>query len=157
MPDISADLVALMPAILLRAKKITGNVHDAEDLTQTAIEIALTQQHRFDPVGGSLQAWVFQIMRFHWLDKSRRKRFHGPMPEHWDVETPGSQEAAVHVSEATGILETLDPVLAEAVVAGAMGETIEDLSHRTGVAPGTAKSRVSRGRKLLRDIFEGTK
>src|SRR5256885_8539109 len=87
MTDSVALLRQTLPAVLPRlrrfARALTRNVHDADDLTQTAIERALKRaaQWRASPPGATaeqieaaVRSWMFGIVKNAWIDGRRARQ-----------------------------------------------------------------------------------
>ena len=60
---------------------IARNVHDADDLVQVSVEMALARAEQWRP-GSKLDSWMFGIMKNAWIDeiraRRRRERVHAP-------------------------------------------------------------------------------
>src|SRR3954467_9275718 len=54
------------------AYRLTGNVHDAQDLTQDVFVRAI--RHENDSTPGNVQGWLYRITRNLFLDHVRRQR-----------------------------------------------------------------------------------
>lgn len=150
--EISEQLVALLPRLRRFARSLSRNQHDADDLTQIAVERALRSREQFRP-GASLAGWVFAIMRNAWLDnrRSHARRGEVALPEdsgdHPAV-TPADTNAQLwSVSEAMNKLPE-EQRLAIALV------LVEGMSYKEAAAVlevpiGTLTSRLARGRTAL--------
>src|SRR6185437_11342937 len=75
------QIVALLPRLRRFARALASNVHDADDLVQTAVEHALSRTHQLR-ADAPLASWMFGILRNAWIDecrsRARRTRVHAP-------------------------------------------------------------------------------
>jgi RNA polymerase sigma-70 factor (ECF subfamily) len=159
---VRAELPALLPRLRRFARVIAGNVHDADDLVQVAIEKALRRAELWQP-GTRLESWLFGIMKNAWIDeirsRVRRTRVHAPEEAAADIgEDPTeSREILLSVQTAMARLPE-DQRIALALVLVA-GYSYKDSAELLGIPIGTLTSRLARGREalasLLRDEEEG--
>jgi len=147
------SLLATIPKLTRQARLITRNPADAEDLVQDTLLSALINKH--DPSKGLLGAWLYRIMRNVWLAQRRRDKFHGPMPDYWDEPVEGAQEVALEAGRAVGAVGALPERQREALMAAAMGEEYAEIAEAMRVPIGTIKSRVSHGRRAVREAVYG--
>jgi RNA polymerase sigma-70 factor, ECF subfamily len=150
--EIGERLVALLPRLRRFARSLSRNQHDADDLTQVAVERVLRNRDQFRP-GASLSGWVFAIMKNAWLDalRARTRRGEVALPEdsgeHPAVSPVDTQTQLWSVSEAMSKLPE-DQRLAVALV------LVEGMSYKEAAAVleipiGTLTSRLARGRTAL--------
>jgi RNA polymerase sigma-70 factor, ECF subfamily len=129
---------------------------EAEDLVQEVYLEAWKSFHRFEP-GTNCRAWLFKILfhRLHHLRRrlikaSRVEALAGPGEEDtFAAEPPVPQE--IRDEDVLKALEKVPGEFREAVIMA----DVEDFSYREiaetlGIPLGTVMSRLSRGRKLLR-------
>jgi len=151
-------MIPCMSSLLAYATKLTRKRSDAEDLRQLTLFKAMRAHKHFER-GTNMKAWLFTIMRNEFLSARRTA---GRVVE--DVEgvfglkvaAPPAQDAAYDLKIIYGQMERLDPehrICLELVGIDRM--TYEEVSELLGVPDGTVKSRVSRARTLMRDIYEG--
>lgn len=155
------ELLAVLPHLRAFARGLCGRPDLADDLVQETAIRAWTARDRFRP-GTSIRAWTFTIMRNHFLNDLRRAGrevgYDPDIPEHV-VSTEGDQEARLHISDMQRALMLLPEERREALLlVGAGGFSYEEAADICGVATGTMKSRVARGRAALVKHFddEGT-
>jgi len=139
------------------AYRLTGNPHDAEDLTQDVFVRVFRSLADYTP--GTFEGWLHRITTNLFLDRVRRQariRFDA-LPE--DAERlPGAgptPEAAVTDRHFDGDVETalaaLPPDFRAAVVLCDIEQlSYEEIAATLGVKLGTVRSRISRGRAMLR-------
>ncbi len=148
------------PAIYRMAYRMTGNEADAEDLTQDAVLEAFRAFRKFQP-GTHFDRWIYRIMTRTFIDSVRRRRRHPTIsleqPEVRPPVEPGDHPdeamARAEVSQQVHrVLATLPPEFRQTVIL----VDLEDLSYEEaarimGCAVGTVRSRLHRGRCLLRE------
>ncbi|RJK98413.1 RNA polymerase sigma factor SigE [Vallicoccus soli] len=157
------DVVRTHSARVYRlAYRLTGNQHDAEDLTQEVFVRVFRSLSSYTP--GTFEGWLHRITTNLFLDQVRRKqriRFDAladdaadrlagrePTPAQWydDRTLDGDVQAA---------LDALPPDFRAAVVlCDVEGLSYEEISATLGVKLGTVRSRIHRGRAQLRAALE---
>ena len=142
------------------AYRLTGNQHDAEDLTQEVFVRVFRSLSSYTP--GTFEGWLHRITTNLFLDMVRRRqriRFDA-LPE--DTERlPGSAPSPEQVYADTHLdpqiqaaLDALSPEFRVAVVlCDIEGLTYEEIAATLGVKLGTVRSRIHRGRVQLRDAL----
>jgi RNA polymerase sigma-70 factor (ECF subfamily) len=132
---------------------------DAEDLVQQSLLNAYRAWRRFD--GRNLRSWLIRILRNEHLSKIKRDSSR-PQETALDVEiadAEGSWDRIAWRDEASRILaelERLPPEYALAVQLCDVEEmTYEEAAEAMDVPLGTVKSRVFRGRAMIRNRILG--
>ena len=143
------------------AYRLSGNQHDAEDLTQETFMRVFRSLKNYQP--GTFEGWLHRITTNLFLDMVRRRakiRMEA-LPEDYE-RVPGTDmtpEEAYNVAN-------LDPALQRAlddlapdfrvavVLCDVMGMTYEEIGDTLGVKMGTVRSRIHRGRAQLRESLE---
>lgn len=154
--EVRAQLPALLPTLRRFARVIAGNVADADDLVQVAVEKALTRASLWQP-GTRLEAWMFGIMKNAWIDqvrsRRRRERVHAPEEagSHVGDHSAESQDILLSVQAAMARLPD-EQRLALALVLVA-GYSYKDAAEILGVPIGTLTSRLARGREALASML----
>ena len=156
--DLLATAVRLHADLVPRyALRLTGNVHDAEDLAQDVFVRVLRSLPGFDPDLGSMEGWLSRITVNLFRDKVRRDRVRRPRSSYGAAEPacsrPGPDELALahHLDpDLEAALRSLTPAMLHTVLLG----DVDGLSHReiaamTGVARGTVASRLCRAHSRL--------
>jgi RNA polymerase sigma factor (sigma-70 family) len=140
------------------AYRLTGNPHDAEDLTQDVFVRVFRSLHRFQP--GTFEGWLHRITTNLFLDGARRRqkiRFDGlgegsaeRMPSAWP--NPSEQLADADLDhDVAAALSALSPEFRAAVVlCDIEGLSYEEISDVLDIKIGTVRSRIHRGRAQLR-------
>ncbi|MBE3205139.1 RNA polymerase sigma factor SigE [Frankia sp. CH37] len=139
------------------AYRLTGNAHDAEDLTQDVFVRVFRSLADYTP--GTFEGWLHRITTNLFLDRMRRQqkiRFDA-LPE--DTERLAGREAspeAVYAeshldADVEAALAALPPDFRAAVVLCDIEQlSYEEIAQTLGVKLGTVRSRISRGRAMLR-------
>jgi RNA polymerase sigma-70 factor (ECF subfamily) len=140
------------------AYRLTGNRHDAQDLTQEVFVRVFRSLSTYTP--GTFEGWLHRITTNLFLDQARRKqriRFDALSDERADRLTSASPSPDVAYADQTfdddieRALATLPPDFRAAVVlCDVEGLTYEEISDILGAKLGTVRSRIHRGRSMLR-------
>ncbi len=142
------------------AYRLSGNQHDAEDLTQETFIRVFRAVQNYQP--GTFEGWLHRITTNLFLDMVRRRariRMEA-LPEDYD-RVPGDQpnpEQIYHDSrlgaDLQAALDSLPPEFRAAVVlCDIEGLSYEEIGATLGVKLGTVRSRIHRGRQALRDYL----
>ena len=144
------------------AYRLTGNKHDAEDLTQDVFVRVFRSLADYTP--GTFEGWLHRITTNLFLDGVRRKqriRFDA-LPD--DAERlPGKTPSpATEIDERLfdpdiqQALDALPPEFRAAVVlCDIEGLSYEEIAATLGIKLGTVRSRIHRGRAQLRAALSG--
>jgi len=157
------DIVRTHSARVYRlAYRLTGNPHDAEDLTQEVFVRVFRSLSSYTP--GTFEGWLHRITTNLFLDSARRKqriRFEG-LPEDMVHRLPGSEPTPAEAfddshldDDVQAALKALPPEYRAAVVlCDIEGFSYEEIAVTLGVKLGTVRSRIHRGRAQLRAALE---
>lgn len=156
-PVFKDKLSAVLPQLRAFARGLCGNADLADDLVQETMVKAWAARSRFAP-DTNFRAWTFTILRNYYFTLQRRKRFTGD----WDelvadrlLAAPASQDKIVELRDLIRALQQLPLAQREALIlVGAGGLSYEETAEIAGVAVGTIKSRVARGREALETLFD---
>ncbi|MBQ1445303.1 MAG: RNA polymerase sigma factor SigE [Renibacterium sp.] len=140
------------------AYRLTGNKHDAEDLTQEVFVRVFRSLANFTP--GTLDGWLHRITTNLFLDQARRKsriRFDA-LAEDAETRLPGRDPGPERSFEFNNLdldvqqaLDALPPDFRAAVVLCDLeGLSYDEVAAALGVKLGTVRSRIHRGRTMLR-------
>ena len=143
------------------AFRLTGDAHDAEDLTQETFIRVFRSLAGYKP--GTFEGWLHRITTNLFLDMVRRRarlRMEG-LPEDTDRLPGGGPDPEQVWSEAhldpdlQAALDALAPEFRAAVVlCDVEGLSYEEIAATLGVKLGTVRSRIHRGRQSLRAALE---
>ncbi|HNQ08330.1 MAG TPA: RNA polymerase sigma factor SigE [Tetrasphaera sp.] len=143
------------------AYRLTGNVHDAEDLTHDVFIRVFRSLGSYTP--GNFEGWLHRITTNVFLDKMRRKqriRFDA-LSDESSARLPSREPAPDQVyadrhfdDDVQRALDALPPDFRAAVVlCDIEGLSYEEISTTLGIKLGTVRSRIHRGRSLLREAL----
>jgi len=157
------DIVRAHSARVYRlAYRLTGNQHDAEDLTQEVFVRVFRSLSSYTP--GTFEGWLHRITTNLFLDSARRKqriRFEG-LADEMAHRLPGSEPTPAEAfddshldDDVQAALKALPPEYRAAVVlCDIEGFSYEEIAVTLGVKLGTVRSRIHRGRAQLRAALE---
>jgi RNA polymerase sigma factor (sigma-70 family) len=141
------------------AYRLTGNDDDAYDLVQEALLRVRKGLETYQP--GSMEAWLSRIVTNVFLDEVRRRR-RRPVealpedPERLLPSSPGADEATESLpDDVQAALRRLPEDFRMAVVlCDVVGLSYEEIADTLAVPVGTVRSRIHRGRRLLRAALQ---
>lgn len=150
------EIVTHLPSLRAFALSLTRNGSSADDLVQDSIVKAWRNIDKFT-IGTNMRAWLFTILRnTYYSDRRRAKR---------EVADPDGVFAGQLASKPdhdgrlamrdffTAFAELPDEQREALILVGASGFAYEEAAETCGVAVGTIKSRVNRGRKRLVELL----
>ncbi len=153
--QVRSDIVAMLPRLRRFARALTGQVADADDVVQIAVERALTRLDQFRP-GTRLDSWLLSIVRNAWIDETRSRGRRGKIFAPAELgELQGNDGAAeMHAKlEATDVWAAMRKLPEEQREAIALvcvdGLAYREAAETIGVPIGTLTSRLARGREAL--------
>lgn len=143
------------------ALRLTGNPHDAEDLTQEVFLRVMRALPNYTP--GTFEGWLHRITTNAFLDQARRKskiRFDA-LAEDADNRMPGREPAADVVLTEQALEADIEAALAAlpqqfrdaVVLCDIEGLSYDEVAAALDVKTGTVRSRIHRGRTLLRQAL----
>ena len=144
------------------AYRLTGNKHDAEDLTQEVFVRVFRSLSSYTP--GTFEGWLYRITTNLFLDGARRKqriRFDG-LPEDAHDRLPAKGEGPAEKLDSDlfdhDVQDALDALpedfRAAVVLCDIEGMTYDEIADVLDVKLGTVRSRIHRGRSMLRKHLE---
>ncbi|MBA2445128.1 MAG: RNA polymerase sigma factor SigE [Nocardioidaceae bacterium] len=144
------------------AYRLTGNAHDAEDLTQEVFVRVFRSLSSYQP--GTFEGWLHRITTNLFLDQARRRqrlRFDA-LPADFADKLAGNcaspeTEFAHELFDADIelALAALQPDFRVAVVlCDVEGLSYDEIADVLGIKTGTVRSRIHRGRAMLRNALE---
>ncbi len=168
--DATGD-VALMPSweelvaehadrVYRLAYRLSGNQHDAEDLTQETFIRVFRSLSSYKP--GTFEGWLHRITTNLFLDMVRRRskiRMEA-LPEDYDRvpgDTPDPQQIYADANLDPVLQAALDELAPEfraaVVLCDIEGLSYEEIATTLDVKMGTVRSRIHRGRQSIRDYL----
>ena len=157
------DIVRTHSARVYRlAYRLTGNSHDAEDLTQDVFVRVFRSLSTYTP--GTFEGWLHRITTNLFLDQVRHKqriRFDA-LPDDAGDRLAGREPTPAQAfddasfdHDVQAALDSLPPDFRAAVVlCDIEGLSYEEIAATLGVKLGTVRSRIHRGRAALREALE---
>ena len=144
------------------AYRLSGNQHDAEDLTQETFIRVFRSLASYQP--GTFEGWLHRITTNLFLDLVRRRariRFDA-LPDDTGDRLPGKSPTPEQAFDDTHLdadveaaLAALAPEFRAAVVlCDIEGLSYEEIAATLGIKLGTVRSRIHRGRAQLRQALE---
>lgn len=142
------------------AYRLTGNKHDAEDLTQDVFVRVFKSIHAFKP--GTLEGWLHRITTNLFLDGARRKQrirmdALSIAPDHVWGSATGPEDLHVDAALDGDVGAALDSLNAEQRVAVVLcdieGLAYDEIAEVLDIKLGTVRSRIARGRAQLREAL----
>ena len=154
----------VFPSVFGTALRLTRSREEAEDLAQEAIVRAYEAFDRFD--GSNFKAWMLRIVTNLYINKYRSRQ-RGPQLNSLDEEAAVEPVAAVGeipdrilFDNAVGaeVEEALGKVPADfrmaVILSDIEGMSYQEIADATGVPIGTVRSRLARGRAMLRRFLQ---
>lgn len=149
--------------VFTMAYRLTGDRDEARDLAQDVFVRVYRNLDRYRP--GTFEGWLYRITRNLFLDRVRRRarvRME-PLPDEEWRQPPESGPGPAETAEAGVLrgdlefaLQELAPSFRTAVVlCDVQGLSYEEIALATGWPIGTVRSRIHRGRRMLRGSLDG--
>ncbi len=144
------------PALYRTAYRLVGDRHDAEDIVQETYRSAWKSRRSFEPGCGE-RAWLASILRRRVVDRWRRQRQATILSGDCQPDVAADPDDPLR-NDYTDLmqraLDCLPRELRESLLLVVVGElTHQEVADLLGIPLGTVLSRVSRGRKRLRQFL----
>lgn len=143
------------------AFRLTGNPDDAHDLVQEVLLRVRRGLASYQP--GSFDGWLWRITRNAFLDEVRRqkRRPTTPLPDEVDRWARASTESADSEYARISLGDDIQKALLElpldfreaVVLCDVVGLSYEEIAQAVAVPIGTVRSRIHRGRKMLKELL----
>ena len=155
--DFKAALIAVLPSLRAFARSLCRNAVEADDLVQETMLKAWSARESYIEES-NFKAWAFRILRnslySNWRKNSRLTQLDDTVYEKTAKATDNA-ETALELAEVSQAILDLPLEQREALILiAAGGFNYEEVAAIAGVAVGTIKSRVSRGRANLIALME---
>ena len=155
-PEVRDAMLAALPSLRAFALSLSNTREAADDLVQDTLVRALTHIDQFEP-GTNIGAWLFTILRNLFYSQCRRAKHEIEDPDGiyaGHLRTAPDQNAKCDVQDMLKALAKLRTEQREALILiAAEGLSYEEAAQVCGVAIGTMKSRVHRGRVCLAELL----
>lgn len=157
-------------ALYLFAYRLCGNHHEAQDLLQEGLYRAYRSFSKFE-TGTAFDRWLYQIIHNLYIDHYRKKKrrplvasIDEPLPHletektieiaDWSFNPENEAMRGELGSQIQRGLEELSPEYRTAVIlCDIQGLSYEEISQILNCSIGTVRSRIHRGRKMLRRLL----
>ncbi|KGF21937.1 RNA polymerase sigma factor SigK [Corynebacterium tuscaniense DNF00037] len=155
----SALYDAIAPQVLGLATHILRDQAQAEEVTQEVFVEVWQKAHTFDPARGSAKSWVLRLAKSRSIDRLRSWRSaQARDTEDFNLQlttwvAPAEEEAEQRLEsqELQELIDSIGEPHRSALMFAYFGEyTHQEIADATGVALGTAKTRVRDGLQKLR-------
>lgn len=140
------------------AYRLAGNDEDAQDLVQESLIRVKRGLERYEP--GSLEGWLARIVTNVFLDEVRRRRRRPTDalpddPERVLPPSPGADEVSTQLSDdiQAALAALPDEFRVPVVLCDVADQSYEQIAASLGVPVGTVRSRLHRGRRMLRTML----
>jgi RNA polymerase sigma-70 factor, ECF subfamily len=142
------------------AYRLTGNAQDAHDLAQEVLIRVRRGLRTYRP--GSFEGWLWRITRNAFLDEVRRRKRRPtvPLPDA-DLGQAGTSPPPDVELARSRLGEDVQAALLElpyefreaVVLCDVVGLAYDEIAEAVGIPIGTVRSRIHRGRRLLREML----
>jgi RNA polymerase sigma-70 factor (ECF subfamily) len=157
--DLRSELARLLPRLRRFGFALAGNMGDADDLTQAAIERVLTKADQW-VAGSRLDSWMYRIMQNLWIDRRRSAAARYEVGgEDAAVAAPGVGEretlARIQLRQTRDCIARLpEEQRAVLILVGVEGMSYRETAETLHIPQGTVMSRLSRARNALIQMLE---
>jgi RNA polymerase sigma-70 factor (ECF subfamily) len=157
MPEFTDCLEAEIPRLRRYALALTHNRVRADDLIQSCLVRALAKRHLWQE-GTDLRAWLFTILHNQHVNEVRRSARGGTHVPVEDLAAvlPIEENAttALQLRDLDRTLERLPETQRQVILlVGLEGMRYEEVAKILDIPIGTVRSRLSRGREMLRQLM----
>ena len=154
--DFDLDLTDNLTRLRVYALSLTRNGDRADDLVQQTVLKALAGRESFRP-GTNFAGWLFRIQRNEFISELRRTRL---IVDVFDevaatLSVAPRQESGLILREFLGAFRQLPRGSRQALLLAQLeGLSYQQIADHVGIAQGTVKSRISRGRASLARLLD---
>jgi len=147
-----------IPRLRRYARALTRDTARADDLVQNCLVRAVAKQHLWQP-GTDLRAWLFTILHNQHVNDIRRAVREGivvPVEDMAPVLTsPFNPAASLQLRDLERAIAALPEEQRQVILlVGLEGLRYEEVAQILGIPVGTVRSRLSRGREMLRELMD---
>ena len=156
--EFSKLLIDALPKIRRFARSLTGNLSDADDLTQETVAVALNRQMQWTP-GSRFDSWVYKIAQNLHVSGLRRT----VVRQKYQQSQQGSQGWIQGGAEANSDLIAVVNFIRELpteqqtvlVLVAVEGYSYAETAELLGISIGTVTSQLSRARTAIKGFHNG--
>jgi RNA polymerase sigma-70 factor (ECF subfamily) len=157
MPDIRKRIEDEIPRLRRYARALTRDLSAADDLVQDCLTRALGKAHLWQE-GSDLRAWLFTILHNQHVNQVRRAVREGAAVALGDNEphltSSASQTRRLELRDLERAITQLPEEQRSVILlVGLEGMRYEEVASVLDVPVGTVRSRLSRGREMLRQLM----
>lgn len=140
------------------ARKMTGNIFDAEDLVQDTFIRAFRFFHTFES-GTNAKAWIYRIMKNLFINFNRKKSSHSHISLDDTIVEPATSadESSVMQYDINKLMVNFKDEHRLVILLYLKEFTMIEISKSLNWPIGTVKSRLHRARKEFRKAYEDSK
>lgn len=151
-----SDLENILPRLRVYAMSLTRNIDRADDLVQQTALKALAGRESFR-AGTNFAGWMFRIQRNEFISELRRT------PPTTSIDNPVAQTKSCPPLQENGLImrefmaafrQLSGPRRQALLLATVDGQPYIQIAERAGVTVGAIKSRVRRGRAMLKHLID---
>ena len=155
-PQVSSEMVALIPALRAFARTFCPDASDADDLVQETLMKGIANIGQYQP-GTRLKSWLFTIMRNTFYTRAKLRKREAPGGADCVSSLPvaeATQEWSIRGTEIEVAINALPPQQREVLILiGVLGISYEESARICDCAIGTIKSRLNRARCTLLELL----
>lgn len=154
----SSEILLHVQQLRRYARLLCGSAADADDLVQSSLERAIRNAGKFRD-GRDLRVWLFAILHNTFRSSVRENRARRNRETSWSENGPGSiigsQEVSAELSLVLNAIGKLPAQQREVLLLVSIeGFSTEEIALTMDLPVGTVRSRLARGRELLRRMLE---
>jgi RNA polymerase sigma-70 factor, ECF subfamily len=158
MSDFACRLELEIPRLRRYARALTRDAARADDLVQNCLLRAIAKEHLWEP-GTDLRAWLFTILHNQHVNEVRRAMREGNNTAVEEMAppltVPSNATAALLLRDLERAIARLPAEQRQVILLiGLEGMRYEEAARILDVPIGTVRSRLSRGREMLRRLME---
>ena len=158
MTDFARLLETEIPRLRRYARALTRDAARADDLVQSCLLRAVAKQHLWEP-GTDLRAWLFTIIHNQHVNDVRGAVREGTAVPIEDVAsmmtTPSNVEDTLQLRDLDRAIAKLPEEQRQVILLiGLEGMRYEEVAKILHIPVGTVRSRLSRGRDMLREFMD---
>jgi RNA polymerase sigma-70 factor (ECF subfamily) len=158
MNDFARLLEPEIPRLRRYARALSRDVARADDLVQSCLARALAKQHLWKP-GTDLRAWLFTLLHNQNVNDVRRAVREAANVNIDEISPAMSVQpramASLELRDLEAAIAKLAPEQRQVILlVGLEGMAYEEVAVILGVPIGTVRSRLSRGREVLRRLMD---
>lgn len=148
-------IVAHIAGLRRYARLLTRDSHRADDLVQDTLLRACAKWTLWRP-DSDLRAWLFTIMHNLFINQLRAAPPHS-LPLDSSMEASHTEDASIGIDLDRALARLPDDQREVLLMVTVEDFSYAEVARATGVPIGTVMSRLSRGRRRLREVMEGTR